>query len=145
MIWTACVIKAQGTNLQLLYVEYWCASSSTHILSLTWNSAIMPDERCYWLVSDYPLLKKDCNKCNGFECADPVTDILKLRLMVYGNPCDSEICINPWPLTPRDIHRKQVRGCYVKCFCDTNVFSQPNVSLVIHCQLVKTLYFAVNA
>lgn len=43
MIWKVndlngvCVIKAQGTNLQLLYVEY----AAPHIRPLTWNSALM--------------------------------------------------------------------------------------------------------
>lgn len=146
MIWTACVIKAQGTNLQLLYVEYWCASSNTHILSLTWNSAIMPDERCYWLVSYYPLLKKVCNKCNGFKCVDPIADIPKteLCLMVYGNPCDSDICINPWPLTPGMSTGNRSRDVTLSVFCDMFLVIVMS-ALIVTVSLLKTLYFFVNA
>lgn len=81
MIRTACVIKAQGTNLRLLYVECWCAWSSSHILLLTWNSAIMSDEQWYWLPAYTSLLEKVWNKCDGRESMDSIGEILRAE---YG-------------------------------------------------------------
>lgn len=121
MIWPACVIKAQGTNLQLLYVEYWCASSNSHILWLTLNSTIMPDERWYWLVSYYLLLKV-CNKCNGFKCVGPIADVLEAAVWLMSYPRDSETCITPWHLTQRDADRSRLARQNHHYVCKYNAY-----------------------
>lgn len=105
------------------YMEYRCASSNTHILSLTWNSAIMPDEHCYWLASANPSLKKARNIYNVWVC-QPNSRYSVSRTLPNGKweSMGQWNMHSSFTFNPRDIYRMQVEG-WDKCFCDTNVLA----------------------
>lgn len=104
MIWTPCLTKAQGTNLQLPYVECCCSVTSGHIAV---HRGMESSPYVRWT-----LLLIWIRFVRAFKVSESWTNSVK-------NPSESEICMRGLTFKPRSNFRNS--GA-VREFCSSYLF-----------------------